>query len=357
MKSAANRLASVMTGLLASGMALSGPVVLAKTPASAAKPTGPAADYPMVLGSPFVVDGVTYTPVDTMNYDAVGYAVPDALVAAGHEAAITGAHRTLPLPCYVEVTSLESGHTILLRLERRGPMSGDGLIALSPGAMAQLGMTGPHDPVRVRRVNPPEAERALLRTGQQAAPRMDTPPGLLTALKRKLGVLPPVEPSPATLAAALAAQHSASAPAPVPQTPARPVAVRNTTPMPAPRPPKPSVPPKAPATTALATPKPAPAPKPKDEAPKAEARKEAGSERKSAPTRGYVVQVGAFSTRANAERAAGQVGAMSRKSARSSAFRRGPWAPRRRPRGRWRRPSGRAMPMPGCNAHPDGMGS
>jgi rare lipoprotein A len=284
MKSAANRLASVMTGLLASGMALSGPVVLAKTPASAAKPTGPAADYPMVLGSPFVVDGVTYTPVDTMNYDAVGYAVPDALVTAGHEAAITGAHRTLPLPCYVEVTSLESGHTILLRLERRGPMSGDGLIALSPGAMAQLGMTGPHDPVRVRRVNPPEAERALLRTGQQAAPRMDTPPGLLTALKRKLGVLPPVEPSPATLAAALAAQHSASAPAPVPQTPARPVAVRNTTPMPAPRPPKPSVPPKAPATTALATPKPAPAPKPKDEAPKAEVRKEAGSERKSAPT-------------------------------------------------------------------------
>jgi len=308
MKSAANRLAFVMTGLLASGMALSGPVVLAKTPAPAAKPTGPAADYPMVLGSPFVVDGVTYTPVDTMNYDAVGYAVPDALVAAGHEAAITGAHRTLPLPCYVEVTSLESGHTILLRLERRGPMSGDGLIALSPGAMAQLGMTGPHDPVRVRRVNPPEAERALLRTGQQAGRRIHARGGLLTALKRKLGVLPPVEPSPATLAAALAAQHSASAPAPVPQTPARPVAVRNTTPMPAPHPPKPSVPPKAPATTALATPKPAPAPKPKDEAPKAEARKEAGSERKSAPTRGYVVQVGAFSTRANAERAAGQVG-------------------------------------------------
>jgi rare lipoprotein A len=238
----------------------------------------------------------------------VGYAVPDALVATGREPAITGAHRTLPLPCYVEVTSLESGHTILLRLERRGPMSGDGLIALSPGAMAQLGMTGPHDPVRVRRVNPPEAERALLRTGQQAASRMDTPPGLLTALKRKLGVLPPVEPSPATLAAALAAQHAASAPAPVPQTSARPVAVRNTTPMPAPRPPKPSVPPKAPATTALATPKPAPAPKPKDEAPKAEARKEAGSERKSPPARGYVVQVGAFSTRANAERAAGQVG-------------------------------------------------
>ncbi|OYZ98915.1 MAG: hypothetical protein B7X96_00400, partial [Novosphingobium sp. 17-62-8] len=35
---------------------------------------GPAGDYPMVLGAPFVVDGVTYTPADTMNYDSVGYA-------------------------------------------------------------------------------------------------------------------------------------------------------------------------------------------------------------------------------------------------------------------------------------------
>jgi rare lipoprotein A len=36
---------------------------------------------------------------------------------------ISGAHKTLPLPSYVEVTSLESGKTILVRLERRGPMS------------------------------------------------------------------------------------------------------------------------------------------------------------------------------------------------------------------------------------------
>ena len=36
--------------------------------------TGPGADYPMVLGAPFTVDGVTYTPVDRLNYDAVGYA-------------------------------------------------------------------------------------------------------------------------------------------------------------------------------------------------------------------------------------------------------------------------------------------
>jgi hypothetical protein len=62
---------------------------------------GPAGDYPMVLGAPFMVDGVTYTPADTMNYDAVGYAGED-----GGEG-ISGAHHTLPLPSYVEVTALD----------------------------------------------------------------------------------------------------------------------------------------------------------------------------------------------------------------------------------------------------------
>lgn len=137
----------------------------------------------MVLGDPFVIDGVTYTPADTLNYDSVGYAE----VAGGE--GVSAAHRTLPLPSYVEVTSLESGRTILVRLTQRGPMSGADLVALSPAAWAQLGAApGARLPVRVRRVNPPEAERALLRQGGQAPARMDTPPGLLAALKRKLGI-------------------------------------------------------------------------------------------------------------------------------------------------------------------------
>ncbi len=58
--------------------------------------TGPSADYPMVLGQPFVVDGVTYTPVDRMNVDEVGYA------AIGQGAGVTAAHKTLPLPSYAD---------------------------------------------------------------------------------------------------------------------------------------------------------------------------------------------------------------------------------------------------------------
>lgn len=160
---------------------------------------GPAGDYPMVLGAPFQVDGVTYTPADTLNYDSVGYA------SQAEGEGISGAHRTLPLPSYVEVTSLETGRTILVRLTRRGPMTGNDVVSLAPGAWMQLG-AGASDrvPVRVRRVNPPEAERALLRDGAQAPVRMDTPPGLLAALKRKLGlvVAPPILPSTLPVAAA-----------------------------------------------------------------------------------------------------------------------------------------------------------
>jgi rare lipoprotein A len=149
----------------------------------AATGMGPERDYPLVVGEAFTVDGKTYVPSDTMNYDAVGYAES----GEGGDV-VTGAHRTLPLPSYAEVTSLSSGKTILVRLTKRGPMAGTNLVALSPGAWAQLGLgEGAKAPVRVRRVNPPESERAMLRLGQHAPDRMETPPGLLGVLKRKLG--------------------------------------------------------------------------------------------------------------------------------------------------------------------------
>ncbi|MCX7675805.1 MAG: SPOR domain-containing protein [Alteraurantiacibacter sp.] len=144
---------------------------------------GPSADYPVVIGDPFVIDGVTHTPSDQLNYDAVGYAAIGRMAGM----AVTAAHKTLPLPSYVEVTSLESGRTILVRVERRGPMRNDLLIELSPGAAAQLGLAdGERAPVRVRRVNPPEPDRALLRAGKQAPERMATPEALLKVLSRRL---------------------------------------------------------------------------------------------------------------------------------------------------------------------------
>lgn len=142
---------------------------------------GPEADYPQVLGEPFTVDGQLFTPEDTYSFDTVGYATFDGKGGNG----VSVAHKTLPMPSYVEVTSLETGRTILARVDRRGPMTSQREVALSPGAAAQLGIRE-GEPVRVRRVNPPEAERAELRMGKTVPERLATPDSLLAVLKKKL---------------------------------------------------------------------------------------------------------------------------------------------------------------------------
>jgi len=177
-------LALALTGLLASCGAFSGgdqPQIASSQTSAMGDRTGPAADYPVVVGEPYSIGGKRFTPLDTMNFDEVGYAVADRQGGAG----VTVAHRTLPMPSYVEITALETGRTILARVERRGPMAGNGAVALSRGAQAQLQVTE-GEPIRVRRVNPVEADRAKLRMGQMAPLRMETPKSLLTVLKRKL---------------------------------------------------------------------------------------------------------------------------------------------------------------------------
>jgi rare lipoprotein A len=178
---------------------------LASAPAVPAN--GPAADYPVVVGDPYTAAGTPYAPEDKLNYDEVGYAAIDP--HGGN--AISGEHHTLPLPSYVEVTSLETGKTILVRLERRGPMDGTQLIGLSPAAASQLGASA-GTPVRVRRVNPPEEERALLRSGQRAPERIDTPMGLVNVLRRKL----PGGEGPASTASTDLTVHAGPSATPVP---------------------------------------------------------------------------------------------------------------------------------------------
>ncbi len=172
---------------------------------------GPQADYPVVVGPPYAVGGTEYVPADVLNYDEVGFAAADT--AGG--SAVSGSHHTLPLPSYVEVTSLDSGRTALVRIERRGPMSGTELVALSPGALTQLGLAAAA-PVRVRRVNPPEEHRALLRAGQSAPLRMDTPITLVEVLRRKLPVTAEAPAAPASTANEPTLQAISPAPNPVP---------------------------------------------------------------------------------------------------------------------------------------------
>ncbi len=54
--------------------------------------------------------------------------------------ALSGAHPTLPLPAWVRVTNLQNGLSVVVRLNDRGPFSGNRIIDLSHAAAEQLDM-------------------------------------------------------------------------------------------------------------------------------------------------------------------------------------------------------------------------
>ncbi len=309
-------------------------------PAAPVPANGPAADYPVVVGPAFQVGSTTYTPEDRLNYDAVGYAD----ISQGSGTAISAAHKTLPLPSYAEVTALTSGKTILVRVERRGPMN-DQLIELSPGAAAQLGIAGETKPaVRVRRVNPPEQERAMLRAGGRAPERMETPKGLLDALNRKLSsgtaVLSPKPvalPGPAPTTAAIPSSVASTAAAPKPVPTAKPGAAPaqtsapHPTVTPRPKPTPAAKPAAAPAPHSVATPAPKPAPMPKPAAapaPLATPRPAAAPAAHAAAQGSLVVQVAAFSVQASANSVASKLGGQASTAGRLWRVRLGPFATR-----------------------------
>lgn len=137
----------------------------------------PVSDVPVRIGPSYTVRGTSYTPAADPGYDRVGYASwygPESgsQTANGERFrpdGISAAHTTLPLPSYVEVTALDSGRRIVVRVNDRGPFTRGRIIDLSRGAAEQLGVRAQGvAPVRVRLVEPAERDRERLREGKPA---------------------------------------------------------------------------------------------------------------------------------------------------------------------------------------------
>ena len=156
----------------------------------------PVSDHPVRIGPPYKVRGVTYVPAADPQYDMLGYASWYGSESGNRTANgerfrakwITAAHVTLPLPSYVEVTSLDTGRTIVVRVNDRGPFAGRGrIIDLSRGAADELGIRARgHAAVRVRLVNPSEEDRAKLRKGKPARERPRVSETTLANLRAQL---------------------------------------------------------------------------------------------------------------------------------------------------------------------------
>ncbi|SFR80798.1 septal ring lytic transglycosylase RlpA family protein [Sphingomonas jatrophae] len=134
----------------------------------------PVSDAVVKIGKPYQVRGRTYYPRDDRDYDETGLASwyggeSGRLTANGERRdgrMTAAAHKTLPLPSYVEVTVLETGRKLTVRVNDRGPFAEGRIIDLSETAARRLGIKRDGIArVRVRRVYPSESERRRLRSG------------------------------------------------------------------------------------------------------------------------------------------------------------------------------------------------
>lgn len=87
---------------------------------------------------------------------------------------MTAAHKKLPLPTYVEVTNLENGRSVVVKVNDRGPFHQNRVIDLSYVAAAKLGIVARGTGlVEVRAIDPRQPLRA-----DKAPKALDHKPGL-----------------------------------------------------------------------------------------------------------------------------------------------------------------------------------
>jgi rare lipoprotein A len=120
------------------------------------------------IGRPYQVAGVWYYPSDDRDYDARGIASwygPGfhALATANGERYnqddLTAAHKTLPMPSWVEVENLDNGRRLVVRINDRGPFVDGRIIDLSRRSAQLLGVDKAGlARVRVRRMYPDKAD-------------------------------------------------------------------------------------------------------------------------------------------------------------------------------------------------------
>ncbi len=137
------------------------------------------------VGDPYQVGGVWYYPKADLSYDETGIASwygPgfDGKRTANGETydqwALTAAHPTLPMPSMVQVTNLDNGRSIQLRINDRGPFSNSRIIDISRRGAQLLGFEGNGTAkVRVQILEEESLQLAALAQGTAVSATPPTP--------------------------------------------------------------------------------------------------------------------------------------------------------------------------------------
>ena len=174
------------------------------------------------VGNPYQINGTWYYPAEDWSYDETGIAswygedFHGKYTANGEVFnlnAATAAHRTLPMPSVVQVTNLENGRTIQVRVNDRGPFARGRILDLSRRSAQLLGFEGKGTArVRVKLLVPESIQVASLagRNGPEpelaasqpkaapvdkvAAESLPTPPGVVVASTQPTPIRPPPPP-------------------------------------------------------------------------------------------------------------------------------------------------------------------
>lgn len=100
------------------------------------------------VGNPYQIAGRWYYPKEDPDYQERGMASWYGHQFHGRYTAngeifdmdsLSAAHPTMPLPSYAQVTNLETGHSVVVRVNDRGPYAHDRVIDLSKRAAQELG--------------------------------------------------------------------------------------------------------------------------------------------------------------------------------------------------------------------------
>jgi rare lipoprotein A len=104
-----------------------------------------------LVGHPYTIAGHTYYPTENESYTAVGFASWYGDAFQGRRTAngeiydkesISAAHPTMPLPSYARVTNLGNGHSIVVRVNDRGPYHGGRVMDVSSRVADALDFKG-----------------------------------------------------------------------------------------------------------------------------------------------------------------------------------------------------------------------